>query len=76
VAKITLYLDEATRAIVDRAAKAHGSSKSRWVAEVIRRYATRDWPAECSPLAGRFRDFPLSEGLASSASTDVERIGF
>jgi uncharacterized protein (DUF1778 family) len=29
--QITLYLDDATQALVERAAKANGLSKSRWV---------------------------------------------
>jgi hypothetical protein len=76
MAQVTLYLDEATQAIVDQAAQAHGVSKSRWVADIIRRYAAHDWPAECLALAGRFADFPLREELAPAATANVERIGF
>lgn len=59
MSQITLYLDDATQALVDEAAKASGLSKSRWVAEAIRRYAAQEWPADCLALAGRFADFPL-----------------
>ncbi len=76
MAQITLYLDEATQAIVDQAAQAHGVSKSRWVADVIRKYAAHEWPAECLALAGRFADFPLREDLPPPAPADIERIGF
>ena len=37
MAQITLYLDDATQAMVDEAAKANGVSKSRWVADIIRK---------------------------------------
>lgn len=59
MSQITLYLDDATQALVDEAAQASGLSKSRWVAEAIRRYAAQEWPADCLALAGRFADFPL-----------------
>ena len=57
--QITVYLDDATQALVGQAAEANGTSKSRWVAEAIRRYAARDWPQGCLNLAGSFLDFPL-----------------
>ena len=41
MSQVTLYLDDATRALVNRAAQASGQSKSRWVAEAIRQYAAR-----------------------------------
>ena len=76
MSQITLYLDEATQALVDQAAKAHGVSKSRWVADLIRKHAASDWPPECVALAGQFADFPLRSATAQPAAADVERIGF
>ena len=52
MSQITLYLDDATQALVDEAAKANGVSKSRWVADIIRTYAAHDWPQDCLALAG------------------------
>ena len=46
MSQITLYLDDATQALVEQAAKANGVSKSRWVADIIRTYAAHDWPQE------------------------------
>ena len=63
MAQITLYLDDATQALVERAAQANGLSKSRWVAEIIRKYAAHEWPQDCLALAGRFSDFPLREDI-------------
>ena len=59
MSQITLYLDEANRALVEQAAKANGVSKNRWVADLIRTHAAHDWPQDCLALAGRFTDFPL-----------------
>lgn len=77
MAKITLYLDDDTQALGDQAAKAHGLSKSRWVAETIRKPAAHEWPQDCLALVGRFADFPLrdSDGSAGLAA-DTPRVGF
>jgi hypothetical protein len=76
MSQITLYLDEATQALVEQAALANGVSKSRWVAEIIRKYAAHEWPQDCLDLAGSFPDFPLHEEGASSVPADVPRVGF
>lgn len=76
MSQITLYLDEATQTLVEQAAQASGVSKSRWVAEIIRKYAAQEWPRECVELAGRFPDFPLREADLGGQTADVSRIGF
>ncbi|PUE07374.1 CopG family transcriptional regulator [Limnohabitans sp. WS1] len=76
MSQITLYLDDATQALVDEAAKANGVSKSRWVADIIRTYAAHDWPQDCLALAGRFSDFPLRGDTAKEQPTDVPRQSF
>lgn len=76
MAQITLYLDDATQELVDRAAQASGLSKSRWIAEVIRRQAAEEWPQACLAAAGRFPDFPLREESPASTSVDVARLDF
>ena len=76
MSQITLYLDEATQALVEQAALANGLSKSRWVADIIRKYAAHEWPQECSALAGAFPDFPLREQSSESMPPDVRRLGF
>ena len=68
MAQITLYLDDATQALVEQAAKANGVSKSRWVADIIRTYAAHDWPQDCLALAGQFPDFPLREDAPAMQS--------
>jgi hypothetical protein len=76
MSQITLYLDDATQALVDQAAKAQGLSKSRWVADIIRKYAAHEWPQDCLALAGRFADFPLREESLTPLAADVPRLGF
>ncbi len=76
MSQITLYLDPATQALVEQAAQASGLSKSRWVAEIIRKYAAHEWPRECLALAGRYADFPLREPQANALPADLPRLGF
>ena len=77
MSQITLYLDDSTQALVDQAALANGMSKSRWVAEIIRKYAAHEWPKECLELAGSFADFPLrGADDAGAMPADVPRLGF
>jgi len=77
LSQITLYLDDATQAIVDQAAQTNGMSKSRWVAEAIRHYAAHEWPRACLDLAGRFPDFPLvGDGIDTPQPADMPRILF
>ena len=74
MSQITLYLDDAVQALIEQAAQAQGISKSRWVAELIRKHAAHEWPQECLALAGQFADFPLRD--TSALPADVPRIGF
>lgn len=76
MSQITLHLDDATQALVEQAAQASGLSKSRWVSEMIRKYAAHEWHQDCLALAGRFADFPLREESAASLPDDVPRAGF
>lgn len=76
MSQLTLYLDDATQALVEQAAQANGLSKSRWVAEIIRKYAAHEWPEDCLALAGRFADFPLREESPVSLPDDAPRVDF
>jgi len=76
MSQITLYLDDATQALVEQAAQANGLSKSRWVSEIIRKYAAHEWPQDCLTLAGRFADFPLREDSPAAPAADIPRLGF
>ena len=76
MSQITLYLDDATQALVEHAAQAHGLSKSRWVADIIRKYAAHEWTQDCLALAGRFADFPLREDNPVAQPADASRVGF
>lgn len=78
MSQITLYIDKETEQLVLAGAKASGVSKSRWVADAIRRHAHEGWPEEFQRLAGAFPDFPLREELFpdNEQIEDLPRVGF
>ncbi len=76
MSQVTLYLDKTTQALLEQAAQASGVSKSRWVADLIRKHAAHEWPSQWLALAGRFPDFPLREELPQSQAADVARLSF
>lgn len=76
MSQITLYLDDATQQLVERSATAHGVSKSRWVADLIRKHADTVWPVAVLDLAGQFADFPLQNSAAKLDAADVPRLGW
>ncbi|NRF69040.1 CopG family transcriptional regulator [Aquincola sp. S2] len=76
MAQVTLYLDEEVDSLMRRSAEAAGVSNSRWVAELIRRHAHAEWPADVIALAGRFPDFPLAEDVRTASGQDMPRAGF
>lgn len=75
MSQLTLYLDEATQTMMEQAAKSSGMSKSRWVAEMIRKHAHQEWSSESLKLAGRFPDLSLREEGQNPVS-DLPRIPF
>jgi hypothetical protein len=75
MSQITLYLDEETQALMEQAAKASGTSKSRWVAELIRAQIRRQWSAAFLDAAGSIPDFPLRGADAAPEAADLPRIG-
>jgi hypothetical protein len=76
MSQVTLYLDTATEALIEQAAAASGLSKSRWVAEIIRKHAAHEWPQDCLASAGQFADFPMRADGAPTQPADVPRLGF
>lgn len=77
MAQVTLYLDEATEALLAAAVARSGLSRSRWVAQAIQRQAADAWPQGFRELAGAFPDFPLRNAAADATlPDDAPRLGF
>ncbi len=75
MSQITLYLDDETQALMEQAVKASGTSKSRWVADLIRAQVRRQWPEAFLKAAGSIADFPLRGPDSVPDAADVPRIG-
>lgn len=73
---ITLYLSDEVNALLRQSAQASGMSNSKWVSNLICRYAKTEWPEEMRVLAGAFADFPLQQEVPSVLASDVERVIF
>lgn len=77
MSRITLYLDAATQALVDRTAHADGLSTSVGWPTLVggfkseAQHTAHEWPQECLEAAGRFADFPLREDTAAGPDVDM-----
>lgn len=63
--QITIYLDEELESKVRTASELENVSRSRWIADVIRKHLNDEWPAEVRESAGSWSDFPSIEGIRS-----------
>lgn len=73
MAQVTLYLDDETAARMKSAAKAEGTSQSRWLARLIRTRIADEWPAEVVALAGAWPDLPTLEEIRAGEREDASR---
>ena len=73
MAQITIYVDDDTLKKVDRATKASGVSKSKWITESIQLRLRAEWPDSVKELAGAWEDFPLAEEIRASQGKDSRR---
>ena len=56
MAQMAIYIDNKLAERLEKAVKASGKSKSKWVAEAIRRSLQDQWPEGFFELAGKWED--------------------
>jgi predicted DNA-binding protein len=56
MAQMAIYIDNQLAERLEKAVKASGKSKSKWVAEAIRRSLQDEWPEGFFELAGKWED--------------------
>ena len=56
MAQLALYIDEQLAERLDKAVKASGKSKSKWVSEAIESVLKNQWPVGFFELAGSWDD--------------------
>lgn len=73
MSQVTIYLDPDTDRRLQAAVKAAGISRSKWIAELIRREVAEEWPPAIRALAGAWPDLSEQEDLRKSQGSDVPR---
>lgn len=73
--QLTIYLDDTTTGLLDKAVATAGVSRSSYVAGLIRQHAGEGWPKAVRGLAGAWDDdsFPEQEALRAGLGQDVAR---
>ena len=66
-------LPTSTERLMVAAAKSAGTSKSKWVADVIRARARNDWPPFVQALAGAWADMPEAAKIRARQPKDAKR---
>jgi hypothetical protein len=56
MAQMAIYIDNQLAERLEKAVKVSGQSKSKWVAEAIRRALQDEWPEGFFELAGKWED--------------------
>ena len=71
--QVTIYLDDETDKKMRREVKKSGLSKSQWIARLIKKKTTTEWPDEIRELVGEWSDVPEQEEIRQSEGTDLPR---
>jgi hypothetical protein len=73
MSRVTIYLDAATEALMDAAAKSAGVSHSRWIAAAVRERVCGGWPASLRNPGDAFAGFPEIAELREAYGQDASR---
>jgi hypothetical protein len=73
MANVTIYLPEEVEGRIRKAAKAEGTSVSRWIAGQLTKIVDQGPANELVSLAGAFPDFPEIDELRHGYGTDTPR---
>lgn len=70
--QLAIYIDDQLAERLDKAVKASGKSKSKWVAEAIKRSLQDQWPEGFFELAGSWQDDVGPEEIMSRIRRGME----
>jgi hypothetical protein len=73
MAQITIYLPDDVENKARKAAKAKGTSVSRWIAERVVDTLADAWPKDVLDAAGAVADFPGAEEIRAGYGNDAAR---
>jgi predicted transcriptional regulator len=72
MAQLAIYLDDKLAQRLDKAVKASGLSKSKWVAEAVRNSLKDQWPESFFDLAGSWEDDTGPDEIMNRIRTGME----
>lgn len=70
--QMAIYIDDQLAKRLEKAVKASGKSKSRWVAEAIKRSLQDQWPEDFFELAGGWKDDVEPDEIMSRIRKGIE----
>ncbi len=73
MSQLAIYIDDQLAERLDKAAKASGKSKSRWVADAIKRSLQDQWPKGFFDLAGSWEDDVGPDKIMSRIRRGMEK---
>ena len=73
MARITIYLDDATSEKLKSVAGSAGLSISSYVGDLIRNKIALEWPASVAKLAGSWKDFPSLDEIRQGHPEEAPR---
>jgi hypothetical protein len=73
MSQITIYLQDEIEEKARKAAKAHGKSVSRWLAEQVAHKLEDAWPQSVLDAAGAVQDFPDVSEIRKGYGKDAAR---
>ena len=71
--QVTIYLDSEVEKKMNNMVKKSGTSKSKWISNLIKEKTASSWPENIVKLAGAWSDLPTAEEIRESYGKDVER---
>ena len=73
MAQLAIYIEDQLAERLDKAAKASGKSKSKWVADAIKRTLQDQWPEGFFDLAGSWEDDLSPDEIMSRIRTGMDK---
>ena len=71
--QVTIYLDSETEKKLNNTIKKTGTSKSKWISDLIKQKIATTWPENIVKLSGAWTDLPTAEELRKNMAEDADR---
>ena len=73
MSQLAIYIDDQLAKRLDKAVKASGKSKSKWVADAIKSSLQDQWPEGFFDLAGSWEDDLMPDEIMSRIRTGMDK---